>query len=214
MTGMHAPVSLLPTPTTQPRPVGRPKRWIPGIVLPVIIVLGVGMFALSVISIISETSGNLRTAPRLTARGTIRVHLASGGYALYENVEDASYPLDPASVTVVGPSGQVRTVSATSDLSEMGSPLDTTVYGSVVGFTAQSNGNYVITATSGQTVLLGKSFNALVDSLARWAIGVIAGFLAVVCGLVLRIMWGCRHRGRVGETTVPGQGSQSIPGQS
>jgi hypothetical protein len=31
--------------------------------------------------------------------------LASGKYALYENVEDAAFPLLPASVTVVGPSG-------------------------------------------------------------------------------------------------------------
>jgi hypothetical protein len=156
------------------------------------------VFLLSTVSIVSETSTNLRMAPRLNAPGSIRVQLASGAYALYENVEDAAYPLDPASVTVIGPSGRLRTVSATSDLSTIGSPLDTTVYGSVVGVIAPVNGNYAIATASGQSaVLVGKSFSALVHKLAGWVVGAIAGFLAGVIGLVLKVL---RMRRRVGDT--------------
>jgi hypothetical protein len=188
MTATDAPGSTSRPSTTQQGPGVQPKRWIPGVVLPLIIAIGVGVFLLSTVRVISETSANLRTAPRLSAPGTIRVHLARGRYALYENVEDAAYPLNPASVTVIGPSGHVRTISATSDLSTTGSPLDTNVYGTVVGFTAPATGNYVIKAASGEsTLLVGKSLGALIDILAGWVVGAVAGFLASVVGLVLKI---------------------------
>lgn len=212
LSATHSAVSL--SSTTQRPPDGQPKRWAPGIIIPVVVALGVGLLVLSAVNIASGTSANLRMAPRLTAPGTIRVHLTSGSYSLCENVEEASYPLNPASVTVMVPGGPVHTVSARSDLSGIGSPFDTTVYGSVVAFTAPLNGTYVITARSGQsTMLLGKSFSSLVHELAGCVAGGIAGLLAIVVGVILLILrrsgvksGGPRARGGAAETPVPGVG--------
>jgi hypothetical protein len=164
-------------------------RWTSRITLPLVIALGIAVTVPSILNVVSQASANLRLAPTLRAPGTIRVYLAGGSYALYENVEDASYPLNPTSVTVIGASGHLRTTSARSDLSGIGSPFATTVYSGVVGFTVRSSGNYVITASSGQSgVLLGKSFSSLVHELAGWVVSAMVGFLVVVVGFVLLLL--------------------------
>jgi hypothetical protein len=77
------------------------------LIVAALLVIGIALalFVMSTIVVVSSYSGNLQSASILDSPGSIRVHLASGKYALYENVEDAAFPLLPASVTVVGPSG-------------------------------------------------------------------------------------------------------------
>ena len=200
MVGTMVPPKILSPNGSQKKPFG---------VVPLLIIgFAIALFVLSAINIASAFSSNLQNTPKLAAPGTIGVHLASGGYSLYENVEDASFPLEPASVTVIGPGGHIPASAATSDFSGTLSPLAKTVYRSVVGFTARTNGAYTITVTSGDsTLLVGKSFSAVVDDVAGWIAAAIAAILTVIGGVIFVIL----RRRRMKRSRAQGPGPVAQP---
>jgi hypothetical protein len=153
------------------------------------IVLGLAMLAVSVIGTVSAASNNLHQAPKLPSPGTVSIRLGSGSYAVYENVEDAAFPLDPASVSIIGPNGMVPATASRSTFSALGSPLAQTVYSSAIGFTVPSPGTYRVSVRASEvSLVIGKSPASVFHEVLGWIACGVVGVLLMVAGGVLAIV--------------------------
>ncbi len=178
--------------------VTRNGWWVP-------VALGALMLAVSVIGTVSAASRNLHDGPKLAAPGSVSVHLEPGSYAIYEDVEDAAFPLDAASISIVGPDGEVPSSTTRSTFSALGSPLAKTSYSSAVGFTARSPGIYRLSVRASDVALvIGKSPASVVHEALGWIACGVVGIVIVIAAVVL--MFVRRNRNRRSITSRPGKG--------
>jgi len=156
----------------------------------IVFALAVALLLISVVGTMRVASGNLRHAPALAGPGAIRVDLGPGAYALYENVEDAAFPLSPSSFAVIGPRGVLATSVARSE--SLGSPLDEAVFSSIVGFRVQSRGEYRILLRAKGNVVVGESPASVLHQVLGWLAPGFAGLALVFLGAVMLFVR--RHR--------------------
>lgn len=152
-------------------------------VLPILLIaLGVGLFAVGVVTAVTSFQNISTVGDPLVTPGSTTVSLETGDYAVYEDLgfrgADASpggNSVDPATVTVSGPGGEVRTRCLACGSSVSTLTIGTTTYVGLVSFSADSPGEYTVAADGpGATLVVGPTVGG--------AIGGVLGSIGLIIG--------------------------------
>ena len=167
------------------------KRWIPAAVT-IIIVLGIGLalLAVSIAELESSFWGRgLGSASQLGVGQTNRLQIGSGSYVVYENSEDATFPVESGSLNVGGPDHPVISKYTAPVPLNMIPTLSKTTYEGVAQFSVPQGGLYVIVAPSGTTpLLLARSPGSIADSQFGWFVVLAFGVAILVFGLTVLVL--------------------------
>jgi hypothetical protein len=200
-------------------------------VLPILLILlGVGVFAVGVVNAVSGVASSLNTVgEQWRTPGESTSQLEPGGYVVYESagITDATsarVTIDPDSITVSGPAGAVPVTCISCGSTKTTVTLGDATYVGVVSFTADTAGSYTVAATdSGATLVLGPSVSqTLVGAFRGVGLAMLGGFISIVgvVWLIVAAVLGRRKpepaaaTGYYGMSPAPGHPASTAPMQN
>lgn len=178
--------------TTVAGPVARPGPPLPLalVVLVVGVVAAVLGLAEGVHDVITDIRGTTATTP-----ATIHTRLASGTWQIYLDKSQRSLGLQSSDVVVKSLTGATVPTRGASSFTET-ETFGSTTYVGEVEFTIRQAGIYdvSVTGTSGERIVLSRSFGELARHAAKWFVLMGGGILVAVAGAVLLIITVVRRR--------------------
>ncbi|MGD0084929.1 MAG: hypothetical protein ABSD78_17290 [Acidimicrobiales bacterium] len=152
-----------------------------------LLVVGIVAFVVSVAGVSDALVHSIYDAPMFHAPGTEQLKCEPGLYAFY--VENGSGNISAGSIRVTGPEPANTTVPVqTTSTVQSFSNAGTSFSGNLV-FNVTATGTYSITVGSGPAdVIVAPTLAAAAERNLGWALGLIAGALAALAGLILLIV--------------------------
>jgi hypothetical protein len=153
--------------------------------------MAVGGFTSSVQSITSTTM----LSDSWTSPGATSTQLEPGTYTVYENIgfqgsQPGNVTVDPDSITVTGPSGEVTTTCISCGGTSSTLTLGSTTYIGVISFQAAQAGEYTVASEddSGANLVLGPSLSEAIGGIFESMGGAFGWTGAAILGIFLAIV--------------------------
>jgi hypothetical protein len=192
---MTTPTPAAATPTSSPGTVAGPRVRTALIVGLVGVVVGI----VSVVAL-ARVVFDVFDAPTYRIPGTVRVHLGSGDYVVYEHSRYADLydtvgaprrvvvTISARTVHITGPSGSDVAIDPSPSSSTINEGSDRFV--SALGFHASSDGTYTLRFDGRESseVMVQRTFGDQVRHNVGWIVAVLAGGLLLVLGCVLLVV--------------------------
>ncbi|MHB8467145.1 MAG: DUF2510 domain-containing protein [Acidimicrobiales bacterium] len=154
----------------------------------------------------------VRSAPTMITPGTVRLHLASGHYRVFQNTENTG-TIDPPEVTVTTADGSQVSTRGVSGVETI--TRDSITYEAVVAFTIRDGGTYQVRIQTPESdqVLIRRSVGDTLKESVPWILIAIAAGMTVVLGAVLAVV-GIARRARPAHVSPTPAGWYADPGGS
>jgi hypothetical protein len=173
---------------------GPTKRW--QLLAPLAVALALTITSVVVLGLALSSQG-LGSAVQLDIGQPTTVPLNGGNYVVYQNVEDAGFPLSPSGLLATGSAGPLPVFRYTSTWMNLIPSPAKTVYEGVETFSAPESGSYSIKVNSGSTpLLLARSPRSIATGQFGWLVSLMVGTLTSVTLVILLIVDWTRRKQR------------------
>jgi len=150
-------------------------------------VVGIAVFVISVAAVTTSILHSIYDAPVFHAPGSEQLHCQPGLYAFY--VEQGGGNISVGSIEVRGPAPAQTILPVKPSSTSFSFPKNGATFSGDLEFNVTASGTYSISVSSGPAaVVVAPTLTSAAESHLGWALGVVAGGLVALAGLILFIV--------------------------